>query len=405
MFYLRAAVRNICRSKLKSVLTISVCVCIITLLYLYWGNIENANRQLRKLADNIPIQCRISNLNGNKVVGLDIPDEQVRNLQSTSLIKDSIFTVRLMAGEGDFSLEQWKDNLNIPIIGTNSIRGVEGIEIEQVTMVEGVNLDFLKSSEKKCIVSHGLMKENNWVEGEVVTLNTFYYFHENDYALKIYVLDMIDFQIVGTMDEVTIDDDGYLPPKIIVPLDAIREIFYINDIPFSADSASFYVTDPIHLNEFKDEMKSFGLMSIVPDARDSTKGEALSVRDSVFITSANRLRQIIDTLLLFLPIVVVVVICIGYVISNMVVYSRSKDFFVMRSIGMRYKEVFSVLFVEQLLLAMSGIVIQGIIFTILLSGAIPVLAVTNGCFIVNFMIGNAIAIHLMGKKNVMEALT
>lgn len=405
MFLFRTARLSIWRCKLKSILTILICICIITLLNLYWGNIQSYRKQLVDLADSMPIYCRITNLNGTKEAGLDIPEERIINLQSSSHVKNPVFTVQLMAGEGEFLIEDWKEHLNIPIIGTNSIQGVEGITGEQITLTEGTSLDFLNSSARTCVVSQRLMKDNKWEVGETISLNLYYYYHENEYALNLDPLNLVDFKIIGTMKEAPLNDNGYLPPEIIVPFEAVQEIYHAKEIQFSADCASFYLADPLKLNEFKAEMKKFHLLPIAANAKENYKGVALFVKDSVFITAANRLKQVMDTLLKFLPIVLVIVIFIGYIISYMMVYSRKKDFSVMRSIGFRYKEVFAVFFMEQFMLALCGSVVHSIISAIFITHNLSILLVVNLWFLINFMLGNVISIWIFGKRNVMEALS
>lgn len=405
MFFLRIALRNIWRCKLKSILTIFICICISTLLNLYWGNIVSNRNQLMDLSKSMPISCRITNLNGSKEVGLEIKEEQILNLKSSTHVKNPVFTVHLIAGEGEFPIEEWKKHLKIPIIGTNTIDGVEGITSEQITLKEGMNLDFLNSAVRSCIVSQKLMKEYKWEVGDSVSLNLYYYYHKDEFSLKIDPLNLVDFQIIGTMEEAPYIDNGYLPPEILLPFEAVQEIYHAKEIPFSADSTSFYLADPLKLNDFKAEMKKFNLLSIAPSAKDSYKGIALIVKDSLFIKAANRLRQVMDTLIRFLPIILFIVIFIGYIISYMMVYSRKKDFSIMRSIGFRYKEVFAVFFLEQFLLALCGNIVHSIVSAVFITHSLSILLVVNLWFLINFMLGNVISIWIFGKRNVMGALS
>lgn len=405
MFLLRTALRNILRCKSKSILTIFLCIFLISLLNVYWGNIESNRRQLTDLADTIPIYCRISNLNGSKVAGLDIPEVTVQNLQSSSHVNNLVFTVRLMAGEGAFSIDDWKEKLNISAIGANSIQGVEGISEDEITLKEGTSLDFLGSSDRSCIVSQSCMDERQWEIGDVVSLNLYYYFHKNEYSLKIEPLDLIPFEIVGSMENVAFDNSGYLPTEIVIPVEAVWEIYRSKEIPFSADSAFFYLQDPLKLNKFKKEMKGFHLLPQSSGAKDSDKGEALFVKDAVFIGAADRLRQGMDTLLRFLPMVLAIVIFVGYISSYLLVYNRKKDFSIMRSIGFRHKEVFLIFLLEQLLLALCGSLIQSILSIVFVMHNGSVLFVVNLGFFLCFMAGVAIAVWRIGRSNLMEALS
>lgn len=405
MFFLRTALRNIWRFKIKSILTILICVFIISLLNVYWGNIESSRKQLNDLADTMPIYCRISNLVGSKVAGLDIAEVTIDNLQSSSYVKDLVYTVRLMAGEGEFSIDEWKENLNISVMALNSIQGLEGIDKDKITLKEGINLDFLKTTENHCVVSKRCMEEHQWKIGDTVPLNLFYYFHKNEYSLKIEPLDIASFEIVGSMEYAPYDGSGYLPPEMLLPVEAVRNIYRSRGIPFSADSAFFYLADPLQLNEFKAEMKEFRLLQQSSSAKENDKGQALSVNDSVFITAANRLRQGMDTLLDFLPMVLILVIFIGYITSYLLVHSRKKDFFIMRSLGLHHREAFLIFFMEQLILALCGALIQSVLSMIFITHNVSMLFIVDFGFIICFMMGEVIAVRKLGRGNVMEALS
>jgi ABC-type antimicrobial peptide transport system permease subunit len=310
-----------------------------------------------------------------------------------------------MAGEGVFSIEDWKENLDISVVGTNSIQGLEGVSEDQIMLKEGTSLEFLKSSANYCIVSQRCMEEKQWEIGDDVSLNLFYYFHKNEYALKIEPLELVTFEIIGSMEDAAYDDSGYLPAEILLPVEAVREIYRSKEIPFSADSAYFYLQDPLKLNEFKAEMKDYHLLPQSFNTKDSDKGEALVVKDTIFIAAANHLRQGMGTLLGFLPIILVIVMFIGYITSYLLVYSRMKDFSIMRSIGFRHREVFIVFLLEQLLLAFCGSLIHSIVSMVFITRNVSILLVVSLGFSVCFMMGVVIAVWRFGNRNIMEALS
>jgi ABC-type antimicrobial peptide transport system permease subunit len=310
-----------------------------------------------------------------------------------------------MAGEGEFSIDDWKDHLDISAIGTNSIQGVEGISEEKIILKEGENFDFLKYTDHYCIVSQSCMEERQWEIGDVVSLNLFYYFHKNEYSLKIEPLDLVSFEIIGSMENAAYDDSGYLPTEIILPVEAVREVYHSREIPFSADSAFFYLQDPLKLNGFKAQMKEFHLLPQSTSARDNDKGEALYVKDSVFIAAADRLRLGMGTLLSFLPMVLGIVIFVGYITSYLLVYNRKKDFSIMQSIGFRHKEAFMIFLLEQLMLAFCASLIQSILSIVFITRNGSILFVVNLGFLICFMMGVTIAVWRIGNSNIMEALS
>ncbi len=405
MFYLRTAIRNILRCNAKSILTICICIFIIIPMTLYWGNVESGRKQLRELADAIPIYCRITNLNGSREAGLEISEDKILSLQASRHVESPVFGVRLVAGEGAFPAADWKKHLDIPMMGVTAIKAVEGLSKEQVLLKEGINLGFLASTKHYCIVSRERMEKNQWKVGDTIALNLYYYWHESLYQLKIDPLSLTTFEIVGEMDGYFSLNSDYSQPEILVPFEAVREIYQEKGIAFTAESAAFYLTDPLKLNNFKEEMKALRLLPQSPNADDDIKGAALFVKDSIFISAANRLQQGLDTLFRFLPIVLITVVFIGYITSYLLVHSRQKDFSVMRSLGVSNKGVFAVFFLEQLLLATGGMLIGNFLSLLFVSRDGVVLLVVNLIFLVSFMGGNIITILRFSKRSVMDALS
>lgn len=80
------------------------------------------------------------------------------------------------------------------------------------------------------------------------------------------------------------------------------------------------------LNGFKEEMQEIGLKEIIPEADTSYTGYALVVRDADFIASATHLRHSIELLQAFLPVVCILVLMIGYVVSYLAGNSRRENF-------------------------------------------------------------------------------
>lgn len=405
MFYFGTIVRNILRHKTKSIINIGVCIFVVLLLNIYLGNIVSNRKQLETLPDALPIYCRIVNLNGTQESGLEISEVLLNELQASPQVKDVKYTNTLMAGEGYFELEDWKTNLNINLVGANSLLAIPGLTEELVTIKEGKDAGFLQSSLPYCIVDEELMKEKNWKVGDEIKLNLYYYTHLNSYQVDVKELELLNFEIVGTIEAFIGDTGNFgLQPSIVIPFETVRESYHRMGIPFSADSASFYVANPLKLNEFKKEMHSFGLLSKAPTADQDYKGNTLVVRDSTFISAASKLQQGNDILLGFLPVVFVTVIFIGYIASTLIMDSRQKEFSLMRSLGITFKMCFMILFVEQLFLVLAGELIGCILSYGISIANSGVKIVVGSVFLITYMLGSAVALWRFGNRSVMEAL-
>jgi hypothetical protein len=371
------------------------------MLNLYLKNLDSSTYQLKSLPSVTSVYCRITNLNGSLEVGLEIKEDVVDKLQSSDQVKDAAFTLRLLAGEGEFPIEEWRENLTLIVAGTNRITAIAGLSPENIHMQEDKE-DFFASSAPVCLVSESVMEKHQWRIGDTISLNLFYQYYDDRNQLHYEPLELLPVKIIGTMEAIS-SSTGQMPPNILLPFETLRESFHRQQAPFSADSAFFYVADPLKLNVFKDEMRSFGLMERTPAADYNYQGIALAVRDSTFRTLAGQLRQSIDTLQSFLPLIGITIICIGYIASFLLINSRQKEFALMRALGASRGTCSLVFLMEQLLLILIGEIIGGG-GAFLLFNSITAVAVAGSIFLISYLLGCMVSLWRMGRTSVTEAL-
>lgn len=374
------------------------------LLSLYFENMESYQHQLEDFAENVPIYCQITNKNGSRETGLFISDSVVQGLQASDLVKDETCMVWLMAGEGDFSSKDWT-KINLYVDGANRVEAVPGLTEDQVKLEEGSVEEFFSSDQLQCMVSEPVMEERGWKIGDEILLNFFYFLGDNaTMTLSCYTnpLELTEVKIVGTMEDVKASTAA-VSPDLVFPFEAIRAMYQRNGIPFFADTVSFTVKDPRRLNEFKAEMKELGLVEKDLAAMDSYNGTALAVKDGSFISMASDLRQIMESMKAFLPVVLLVVLVIGYVVSSLLSGSRMEEYLLLRLQGIgRWRSAFS-FWLEQILLVFVGIAV-GDVFGILLSLKCSTLILINGVLLAAYMTGAAVAYGRMGRGKVLQLL-
>lgn len=401
MFYLHIVLCNMKRNKWKSISTVSICIFIFILLNLYLIYIYNCKMQLNDLPNISPIYCSISNLNGSSQVGLEISENLIKDLEASTKVKDVAFSIRMLAGIGDFPIEDWNKKLNLNAAGANSITAVSGISLEDIHMEDDI-VSFFTSSNPTCIINKSIMDKNQLKVGDNVILNLYYQYYDEKEYLHYAPLELLSLKIIGTM-ELFSTNTLQLPPDILIPFGTVREVFHQNKIDFYADSASFYVTDPLQLNVFKDEMKSFGLLERAPSAKLTYDGIALAVRDTTFRTLASQLRQSIDSLERFFPFISTIIIFIGYITSFLLLNSRQKEYALMRALGVGRGKCFFIFFLEQFLLIILGALIGGGIANLILKGT-PEVVTTGNIFLFSYFLGCIVALWRIGKTSVIEAL-
>ncbi len=397
------------RHKIKSALTILMDILVVLLLHTYLANIANNKEQLQSLPEAIPIQAYITTLNGNSSTGIFIPDEIVQGLLDSSYVEKPRLNVRLKAGIDRVIPGPW-ETLNLFLAGGNCLEAaVRDLKETDVVWNAGEDSSFLAGTEAKCIVSKKLFDQKGWKLGQKITLCQYYYYRQDEKSTELYMdpLETTVYEIAGYADfmEKANAEDVNVTPDIVVPFLVVREAYERQEIPFYADSISFWLSDSLKLNEFKQEMKALGLQNRNPLSEDySLNGTALTVQDAAFIDTANHLRQVIDAVRAFFPFLLVLIVGVGYLVTLLLLNSRKKEAALLRSIGLGRWRCFRIFFMEQLLLVVSGIVL-GSILSVLLQGNYGVDSVLSGCLVgIFYMLGNSLAIWKILKVSVMEAL-
>lgn len=391
------------RKKYRGMVTIGVSIFLVLLLNLYFGSIHSYQKQLKELSENIPVFCQITDKSGSQKNDIGISEEIVDSLLDTPHVKDLALTAWMAAGVGDFPMEEWRDHAIMFVAGLNRAEAIPGLTQEQIHMDAKEQMEFFDTTDKVCIVRDALMEKNRWKVGDVIPLNLIRYIYDDkNYEIQSEQLKVVDFKITGTMDEHFVTTAAIFP-DMLMPFGAVRDVFVQEKVPFVADSASFYVKDPLDLDTFKEEMQSIGLMETASDSMSSYIGNALTVDDSMFISFANHLRQSIDILNAFFPVVCAAVIIIGYVVSFLLGSSRQEEFALLRALGQHKREVVCMFWLEQLFLAAAGN-LAGSLIAILFTGDVSVALMVNAVIFISYLAGCAAAFLRIRRKNTMQLL-
>lgn len=404
MFLVENIRRNICRYRVKSLINLCICAMAVVLLNIYFGNLASSEQQLAELSEIMPVTACVSNLNGSQSVGLEIKEKTIKGIQQSPYIEDLVLSMQLAGAEGEFPRDQWKQYLNLPIQAANSVKGVLGLEWENIRLAEDVPRDFLESSKPYILVSNEALERNGWKVGDMIHLTMYYYVSGKYGIIDWDFLSTEDFRIAGTMDITDFSSD-VLPMDAVVPFAWAEDAFQENHLSYLADSAAFKLKNSEDLNAFKKEMKELQLLEIVTTADTDVAGIALMVRDGTYINSATRLRENIVLLKGFLPLMLLVVMGVGYITSYLLVQSRQGEYALMRAIGMSKAGCFIQRFLEHLAVEIVGGVLGVVISIILYPVRWQTLLETLTVFLLCYMCGTAAALWMQGRVTVIAALT
>lgn len=393
------------RRKVANLITVGISIMLVILLNLYFGSIRSYEKQLEDLARSVPIYCQVTNLSGTLGNGLFISDRVVDGLQQSDHVKDLSCMTFLMAGEGDFDSADYARHLNLYIAGASSAESVGELTNDMISMdSERIN-EFFASDRMECIVSEKVLEKRNWKIGDCILLKCYYYGAESEFnKLELHSMNgVVEVGIVGSMEDIS-GKTNAIGTDIIMPFEAVRNIYRQFELPFFADTVTFHVNDPLDLNAFKEDMKNIGFMEISPDAKDSYTGFALVVRDADFIASATDLKHSIELMHSFFPVVCVLVILIGYVVSYLSGNSRREEYALMRLQGVKKIKGSMLFLLEQMILVLIGN-LAGDVIIALVSPSFFAMAAVNGVLLVAYVIGASAAYIRMGRGSVVYLLS
>lgn len=399
-FYIWGSIRN---RKIKNLITAGVGMALVLLLCLYFGTRSGYEAQLKEFASTVPIWCQVTNISGSRETGLFISDRQVQGVMDEELAKEVTCMAWLMAGEGEFEPEDWAGNINLYVDGANRVEAVPGLTEDLLCLEEGTPQEFFSSDRMECVVNQQTCEERGWQVGDEISLNFFYFTADNaTMTLSCYTnpLELATVKIVGTMEDLT-TATGAVSPDVVLPLEAVRSMFDRNGVSFMADTLSFQVSDPLRLNEFKEEMKELGFMEREAGSMDSYSGIALAVDDSSFISMAGNLRFAMDTMTAFLPAVLILAALVGYVVSSLLAGSRAEEYALLRLMGVGRLRSSAGFWAEQAALILAGAA-AGDLCALLFHPGIRVILLADGVLLVAYLLGAAAACWRMGRGAVME---
>lgn len=395
------------RHKVKGLLTILMDMLVVFLLHAYLSNIANNEKQLAMLPEAIPVNAYITTADGSRQAGIFIRDKLVQGLLDSAYVDQLHMDVRLKAGIDRVIPGQWH-TLNLYLEGVNCIETLGSIKESDVVWNTEEDASFLQGTEEKCIVSKKLFDRKGWKLGDKVTLCQWYYYREDERYPQLFAnpLQTVDYEIAGYVDMTGKWDERFVvPPDVIVPFHAVRNAYAKEGVPFFASSASFVLSDALCMNEFKQEMKELGFRSVAPTVPDySLNGVALSVNDAAFISTAEHLRQVIDTVRAFFPFLLALIVGVGYLITLLLLQSRKEEMALLRSIGLNRRKCFRIFFVDQLTLVVTGVV-AGSVLAVLVQGNYGGSSALAGVLVgICYLAGNSLALWKLLNVSVMEAL-
>lgn len=401
-------ITNIFKHKMKSFFAALISFLIILFLFVYLGGLIGNKDELDNLSYTLPVEAEIVNANGSRNNDLNISPGKVQKLERTNMIKD---VVKITNHYVDESLTEYNEgelagqHFETKLFTSNTFDGFTYIEKESIELSEGYTADFLESKEAICILEKNHMTQNNLKVGDEYSVNL--YRRKYDDYLIMYEMNYVNKCTMKIIGSFQIDSDmarGVTTPIAVAPIAYIRQVYKETDAPYHINSMSFFLNDALEINKFKKEIEEIGFVPRNPQGGYDIVGTSVVTYDESFIKTEKQLRENINLMEIFAPLVFLVVAFIGFLASYLLMQSRKNEFAIMRSLGKSKKGVFAAAFLESLLLSVMGGIIGSVAGFYILDISIFTILLILSIFIVLYLMGTIVALILIGRFSVMEIL-
>lgn len=387
--------RNLKRQKWKSILVAAICMMAVCFMESFFGNVESHKRQLAKLPEVYEITGAVNNPDGSLNKGIIIPENLVKAITDSRYIESYKETIELRA-----NLNQGKDTEEkLQIQGVNTLEAVTELEMDQIQWQPGMESQTFLTTTSGCIIDDKYMKEHGLSLGDEISVLPQYYdiTVKNEYMFILTDLQPVTIKIVGSAQLTDM--------LAICPLPLVKEWFTRSGKEYKANSLTFALKKPYEINNFKQQMKKAGLNEINSKSMQSYNGSALILEDVDYISTATSLRKSIGFLTGFYPVLLTLILLMGYMVSWLLLQNRRLEVAIMKSLGKDNRHIARQFYMEHILLALLGCILGMIISIIFSWGSLVNILLVIGLFLVCYSIGTIISLWMIRKLSVMAMLS
>ncbi len=396
---------NIRLHRFKSVLNGAISMMTVVVLVFYLGNLVSARGQFDALPEAIPVRATVLNAEGSLNSGLFIRQQVLDTVYASPYIWKIRETAELIghtqkdggSGAGDtLQTDEFR------ILGVNDLESVfEGCE-KDLTWAKGWGWDRFQESTGVCVAGTTFLQGRDLEPGDRLDCALEHYIQVYS-SLEREKLKPLEMEIVGVIDDREAGESA--AAEVVLPLEAVRQIYEENDKVYFASSLRFTVKEPMKLNELKQDLKEPGLTSVVPGSSKNYAGCALRMEDDVFIQAALGLEKSISLLEGFLPFVLLIVGLSGYIVPHLLLQSRKGEYAIMRALGTGRKCCTRIFFAEHMLLAAAGGAAGTVLGAVFGTADILTVCMVWILFLCCYALGAAVAIWMFGRMSIAAVLT
>lgn len=378
MYILNTIKYNIFRNKNLSIISIFISTALICFMIAFLGVLIKSEDSLDSLAVATPVTGEITSPNGYYTEGLAI----------SQLVFDRITSLDISNIEYTILLSALVEDEFISVLTANS-------------MTDITDESFLNSSENICIVDEIFLTTQNLEIGDSINLSLYYRdYNTVDLYWSFYPMNDVSLEIVGTFNS----DNLSRSIQIITPLEFTKNQITNFDEDVFYDSFSFTVTDPINLNEFKENLASKSMSPVSSGAVNSYIGRSIRLDDKLYIENAEQLMQTIDTLKMFIVPFFVLIIILIILINFFLLKNERRNIAIACSLGAKKAKITLAYFLSNTVLNVTALALITVICV--LSGILSIgqIALIIALYLVCSAIGTLISLVAVLRFDVLKML-
>ena len=372
MFLFTEIFRSICRRKGCSLLTVAAGAFLFLFLGFFMGNLENTRNALETLGEKLPVSVKITNANGSEDIGLEIRAAQF-DAFAESGIRDLVYTAQAGGNREESDKAGPVQACDTTIKAANSLEAFTGLKEEDFSFVKGFDIRYLSGTEPWCTVEEQYGKLYGIAPGDSLELSLCQIrYKSDDGSFQFLPLGRTSLRVIGTYR-----NSGQLS-EVLLSADWLRRYTQEQGKEFYYDSARGVLADSGNLNGFKKEMENSSFGEVNPEGAGGKRGSCLIVQDQVFIETAGRLQDNLRLYEKFQEPFFLLVYGISALLPFFILRYRRKEAVVALSLGRPRQLTGAVLFMENLLLELTGCM-----------AGLPLLLIRTG-------IPSAVTVRIMG---------
>ena len=403
-------------------LVLTVIVIVLGGVYQGWQN------ELDDALENTRIEGMVVSLNGRYYSGLAMPVKDVRSLINIDGV-DNVsvsygYKYWLQEDEPNFTSgsfgqahrQAWIDE-QPELVALNSLSAAKEFYYTDaaVTWLEGWDETALKEpdftplrnrieghAEEKLIpavCSTVFLEEHDMALGDTFTCFVLVEL-SSTYRKEI----PLNLQVIGSYVQQGSKAHTYVPLACHVPMELLT-----TDDPdsinkwdrYSFRTCRFQLSSAGELDAIRELLRNHGFSAV---GHISSNRTTLLLRDAAFLTLKENMERNIAMGKFMSSVISLLIVLLGFIISWLMIFSRRREFALMRGFGTQKHRVFASFFLEQAMLSLAGCLLGCIVlFWLYAGGAAQPLAVA--AYLICYLLGATISILMIGKTDLMKLLT